>query len=90
MKIAHFSPKHFLEQAVFPCGKFCLVESSIGSLSNPVAKRLSLLPDTICLADSFKFTLSHCLNFKAMTFESTGFNRIVADKSHDVTLAQRR
>ena len=30
--------------------------------------------------------LGHCLNFKAMRFESTCFNRIVSDKLHRVTL----
>ena len=28
------------------------------------------------------------MNFKAMRYETTSFNRIVADKSHHVTLAQ--
>ena len=40
------------------------------------------LHDAICRTDSFVFTLGHCVNFKAMRYESTSFNRIVADKSH--------
>ena len=45
------------------------------------------LHDAICLTDSFVFTLTHCVNSKAMRYESTSLNRIVADKSHSTALA---
>ena len=35
----------------------------------------------ICPADSFVFTLSHCLIFTAIRHVATRFNRIVSDKS---------
>ena len=37
--------------------------------------------------DSFVFTLRYCANLKAIRYESTSFNRIVADKSHRVIAA---
>ena len=45
------------------------------------------LHDTICLTDSFVFMLGHCVNFKAIRYESTSVNRIVSNKSHRLTLA---
>ena len=48
--------------------------------------RLIGLHDTI-LTNSSVFRLGHCVNFKAMGYESTRFSTIVADKSHHVTLA---
>ena len=37
--------------------------------------------------DSFVFMLRYCANLKAIRYESTSFNRIVADKSHRVIAA---
>ena len=37
--------------------------------------------------DSFVLMLSYCANLKAIRYESTSFNRIVADKSHRVIVA---
>ena len=37
--------------------------------------------------DSFVLTLRYCENFKAIRYESTSLNRIVADKSHRVIVA---
>ena len=37
--------------------------------------------------DSFVFMLRYCTNLKAIRYESTSFNRIVADKSHRVIAA---
>ena len=37
--------------------------------------------------DSFVFMLRYCKNLKAIRYESTSFNRIVADKSHRVIAA---
>ena len=42
---------------------------------------------TIYRADSFVLMLRYCANLKAIRYESTSFNRIVADKSHRVILA---
>ena len=37
--------------------------------------------------DSFVLILSYCVNLKAIRFESTSLNRIVAGKSHRVIVA---
>ena len=37
--------------------------------------------------DSFLLMLSYCANLKAIIYESTSLNRIVADKSHRVIVA---
>ena len=37
--------------------------------------------------DSFVSMLRYCVNLKAIRYESTSFNRIVADKSHRVIAA---
>ena len=37
--------------------------------------------------DSFVFILRYCANLKAIRYESTSFNRIVAEKSHGVIAA---
>ena len=37
--------------------------------------------------DSFVLMLRYCANLKAISYESTTLNRIVADKSHRVTVA---
>ena len=41
----------------------------------------------ICRPDSFVLMLRYCVNLKAIRYESTSFNRIVADKSHRVIAA---
>ena len=56
-----------------------------------------LLPDDISLRlqlhgaiyrpDSFVLMLRYCANLKAIRYESTSLNRIVADKSHRVIVA---
>ena len=38
-------------------------------------------------ADSFVLMLRYCTNLKAIRYESTSFNRIIADKSHRVIVA---
>ena len=37
--------------------------------------------------DSFVLMLRYCANLKAITYESTSFNRIVADKLHRIIVA---
>ena len=37
--------------------------------------------------DSFVLILRYCVNLKAIRYESTSLNRIVADKSHRVIVA---
>ena len=37
--------------------------------------------------DSFVLMLRYCANLKAIRYESTSLNRIVADKSHRVIVA---
>ena len=37
--------------------------------------------------DSFVLMLRYCVKLKAIRYESTSFNRIVADKSHGVIAA---
>ena len=43
----------------------------------------------IYLTDSFVFTPDYCVNFKAMSYELTSFNRKGADRSHLATLGLR-
>ena len=43
--------------------------------------------DAIDLTDSFVFTPGHCVNFRMMRYESTGFNRIIVDNLRPATLA---
>ena len=45
------------------------------------------LHSAINLPDSFVFILRYCTNLKAIVYESTSLNRIVADKSHRVIVA---
>ena len=46
------------------------------------------LHGVIYLADSFVLVLRYCANLKAIRYESTSFNKIIADKSHRVIVAQ--
>ena len=45
------------------------------------------LHDAIYRPDSFVLMLRYCANLKAIRYESTSLNRIVADKSHRVIVA---
>ena len=45
------------------------------------------LHDAIHCPDSFVLMLRYCANLKAIRYESTSFNRIVADKLHHVIAA---
>ena len=45
------------------------------------------LHGAICRADYFVLMLRYCANLRAIRYESTSFNRIVADKSHCVIVA---
>ena len=45
------------------------------------------LHSAIYRPDSFVLMLRYCANLKAIRYESTSFNRIVADKSHRVIVA---
>ena len=51
-----------------------------------VALRLQL-HGSIYRPDSFVLMLRYCANLKAIRYESTSLNRIVADKSHRVIVA---
>ena len=51
-----------------------------------VALRLQL-HGSIYRPDSFVLMLCYCANLKAIRYESTSLNRIVADKSHRVIVA---
>ena len=46
------------------------------------------LHGAIYCADSFVLMLRYCVNLKAIRYESTSFNRIVADKLHRVIIDQ--
>ena len=48
------------------------------------------LHDAIYRPDSSVLILRHCVNLKAIRYESTSLNRIVADKSHRVIIALAR
>ena len=45
------------------------------------------LHSAIYRPDSFVLMLHYCTNLKAIRYESTSFNRIIADKSHRVIAA---
>ena len=45
------------------------------------------LHGAIYRADSFVLMLRYCANLKAIRYESTSLNKIVADKSHRVIVA---
>ena len=47
------------------------------------------LHNAIYRPDSFVLMLSYCANLKAIRYESTSLNRILADKSHRVIVALR-
>ena len=51
-----------------------------------VALRLQL-HGAIYRADSFALMLRYCANLKAIRYESTSFNKIIADKSHRAIVA---
>ena len=56
-------------------------------------KRTSLwlqLHGAIYGPDSFVLMLRYCANLKAIRYESTSLNKIVADKSHSVIVAYER
>ena len=55
-------------------------------LYNILSLRLQL-HGAIYRPDSFVLMLRYCANLKAIRYESTSFNRIVADKSHRVIAA---
>ena len=54
------------------------------SVKNCIRLRLH---DAIYLTDSFVMMLCYCAKLKAIRYESTGLNTIVADKSHSVIVA---
>ena len=51
---------------------------------SPISPVRLQLHDPIYLPDSFVLMLRYCANLKAISYESTSLNRIVADKSHRV------
>ena len=64
------------------------VENSITNLKYAIMPFLRLrLHGAINRSDSFVLMLSYCVNLKAIRYESTSLNRIVADKSHHVIVA---
>ena len=46
-----------------------------------------VLDEAICPADSFEFTIYHCIRLNAFKHERASLNRIAADKSHSVIIA---
>ena len=61
-----------------------------GSTSIPQENNVLLrlqLHGAIYRPDSFVLMLRYCANLKAIRYESTNLNRIVADKSHRVIVA---
>ena len=61
-----------------------------GNLLSAIATFKSVrlqLHGAIYRPDSFVMMLRYCANLKAIRYESTSLNRIVADKSHRVIVA---
>ena len=46
-----------------------------------------VLDGAICPADSFEFTVYHCMKLNAFKHEWASFNRIATDKSHSIIVA---
>ena len=71
------------------CKISCLAEC--GSPNHLIAKISNLvrlqLHGAIYRPDSFVLMLLYCVNLKAIRYESTNVNRIVANKSHRVIVA---
>ena len=70
--------KYFLSKVKSPVGAKNMQSDFLVKLQLHVA---------IYRPDSFVFTLRYCANLKAIRYELTSFNRIVADKSHRVIAA---
>ena len=65
-----------------------IVKSIAGGIPSRLFSTIRLqLHCAIYLPDSFALMLRYCVNLKAIRYESTSFNRIVADKSHRVHAA---
>ena len=63
-----------------------LIRCALYSIYFVVILRLQL-HGAIYRPDSFVMILRYCANLKAIRYESTSLNRIVADKSHRVIVA---
>ena len=72
----------------FQLSQTAVVEAGMSStfLIVPVKLRLQL-HGAIYRPDSFVLMLRYCANLKAIRYESTSWNRIVADRSHRVIVA---
>ena len=67
---------------------YCLLLPKLSYSQQVVNGHLRLqLHGVIYRPDSFVLMLRYCANLKAMRYESTSLNRIVADKSHRVIAA---
>ena len=60
---------------------------SIRGIYLPIVLLRLQLHGAIYRPDSFVLMLRYCANLKAIRYESTSLNRIVADKSHRVIVA---
>ena len=66
----------------------CSDTSGLLMIQLGILNRVKLqLHGAIYRPDSFALMLRYCLNLKAIRYESTTLNRIVADKSHRVIVA---
>ena len=69
----------------------CSVENALVPFSLITSEIFRLqLHGAIYRPDSFILVLRYCANLKAIRYESTSLNRIVADKSHRVFVASRK
>ena len=71
----------------YPCLSEHGDETKLQSFNLKEILRLQLHGGAIYRPDSFVLMLRYCANLKAIRYESTSLNRIVADKSHRVIAA---
>ena len=69
-------------------GNFSNIFSDSSQMMPKLGSNIRLqLHGAIYRPDSFVLMLHYCANLKAIRYESTSLNRIVADKSHRVIVA---
>ena len=74
-----------LAKSMISKGNFSNIFSDSSQMMLKLGSNIRLqLHDPIYRPDSFVLMLRYCANFKAIRYESTSLNRIVADKSHRV------
>ena len=80
-----YQMKRFIDMEQSPLSVL-LLSFNLVCVQSVIQLRLQL-HGAIYRPDSFVLMLRYCANLKAIRYESTSLNRIVADKSHRVIVA---